>query len=129
MTFAVVVVKQKTADEMRMSDGSSGVCASDLLVIQGKTTKEIAQILDIGVKTAENHRARKIGRASSREGACQYVSFSVVAVTFKIDANKNIARSFAHTKGVNTQCPLGPQPLLALESHQAATYTQHSVQA
>lgn len=39
------------------------------LVIQGKTTKEIAQILDIGVKTAENHRARMMEKLSLRNTA------------------------------------------------------------
>src|SRR3546814_8237705 len=75
--------KQKTAYEMRISDWSSDVCSSDLpyesltarereafhLVIQGKTTKEIAQILDIGVKTAENHRARMMEKLALRNTA------------------------------------------------------------
>lgn len=39
------------------------------LVIQGKTTKEIAQILDIGVKTAENHRARMMEKLGLRNTA------------------------------------------------------------
>lgn len=39
------------------------------LVIQGKTTKEIAQILDIGVKTAENHRARMMEKLALRNTA------------------------------------------------------------
>src|SRR3546814_15631915 len=36
------------------------------LVIQGKTTKEIAQILDIGVKPAENHRDRLMEKLALR---------------------------------------------------------------
>lgn len=39
------------------------------LVIEGKTTKEIAQILDIGVKTAENHRARMMEKLGLRNTA------------------------------------------------------------
>ncbi len=38
-------------------------------MIQGKTTKEIAQILDIGVKTAENHRARMMEKLGLRNTA------------------------------------------------------------
>ncbi len=39
------------------------------LVIQGKTTKEIAQLLNIGVKTAENHRARMMEKLALRNTA------------------------------------------------------------
>ncbi len=39
------------------------------LVVEGKTTKEIAQILDIGVKTAENHRARMMEKLGVRNTA------------------------------------------------------------
>lgn len=39
------------------------------LVVQAKTTKEIAQILDIGVKTAENHRTRMMEKLSLRNTA------------------------------------------------------------
>jgi len=39
------------------------------LVVEGKTTKEIAQILDIGVKTAENHRARMMEKLGLRNTA------------------------------------------------------------
>lgn len=39
------------------------------LVIEGKTTKEVAQILDIGVKTAENHRARMMEKLALRNTA------------------------------------------------------------
>lgn len=39
------------------------------LVIDGKTTREIAEILDIGVKTAENHRARMMEKLAMRNTA------------------------------------------------------------
>lgn len=39
------------------------------LVVEGKTTKEVAQILDIGVKTAENHRARMMEKLGLRNTA------------------------------------------------------------
>ncbi|HEX4873038.1 MAG TPA: response regulator transcription factor [Nevskiaceae bacterium] len=39
------------------------------LVVEGKTTKEIANILDIGVKTAENHRARMMEKLGVRNTA------------------------------------------------------------
>jgi two-component system response regulator NreC len=39
------------------------------LVVEGKTTKEIAQILEIGVKTAENHRARMMEKLALRNTA------------------------------------------------------------
>lgn len=39
------------------------------LVVQAKTTKEIAQILDIGVKTAENHRTRMMEKLGLRNTA------------------------------------------------------------
>ncbi|HVT35373.1 MAG TPA: response regulator transcription factor [Nevskiaceae bacterium] len=39
------------------------------LVVEGKTTKEIAQILSIGVKTAENHRARMMEKLALRNTA------------------------------------------------------------
>lgn len=39
------------------------------LVVEGKTTKEIALILDIGVKTAENHRARMMEKLGVRNTA------------------------------------------------------------
>lgn len=40
------------------------------LVVNGKTTKEVARLLDISVKTAENHRGKvldKLGAANSAE--------------------------------------------------------------
>jgi two-component system response regulator NreC len=48
------------------------------LVTQGKTTKEIAQILDIGVKTAENHRARMMEKLGLRNTA-EVVRFAALA--------------------------------------------------
>src|SRR3546814_9048911 len=82
--------KQKTAYEMRISDWSSDVCSSDLLVVV------LAVVLgSVGGGEAEMHRATvfeleaviaevlaalgvvlilvEIGRASCRERVCQYV--------------------------------------------------------
>jgi DNA-binding NarL/FixJ family response regulator len=39
------------------------------LVVEGKTTREIAGILGIGVKTAENHRARMMEKLGVRNSA------------------------------------------------------------
>lgn len=39
------------------------------LVIEGKTTREIAQLLGIGVKTAENHRGRMMEKLGLRNTA------------------------------------------------------------
>src|SRR3546814_10224907 len=82
--------KQKTAYEMRISDWSSDVCSSDLLLqrlrqgmsllgIEGEPQE--AQIKTIGStlsdaflsKTEAIPPAKKIGRASCRERVCQYV--------------------------------------------------------
>src|SRR3546814_3210438 len=89
-----VVFKQKTADEMRISDWSSDVCSSDLacrpsvLVLVGEH-RQYAQ----ACRSEQPQRRRllrpcllqrrwslrrmsgggKIGRASCRESVCQYV--------------------------------------------------------
>lgn len=39
------------------------------LVVEGKTTREIAAVLGIGVKTAENHRARMMEKLGVRNSA------------------------------------------------------------
>src|SRR3546814_3332468 len=94
----VVVVKQKTAYEMRISDWSSDVCSSDLAGLRdGDDAADAEQrpldlaallvvpacpllILDRVVETqppmqrhAEGHPVVEIGRASCRESVCQYV--------------------------------------------------------
>src|SRR3546814_14556752 len=103
--------KQKTAYEMRISDWSSDVCSSDLtrsimsrrLSQQPDRRKErggerpelLAQLLPdtaggkySGVADEEVALDEKqIGRASCRERVCQYVSFSVVAVSLKKKIN------------------------------------------
>src|SRR3546814_7155326 len=80
--------KQKTAYEMRISDWSSDVCSSDLLVIQVKNRRGGGQFqlfhqLQVGVQFCLDGRryvfegferaALEIGRASCRERVCQYV--------------------------------------------------------
>src|SRR3546814_7589316 len=86
----VVFYKKKTAYEMRISDWSSDVCASDLI-----DRERISAALGIGAgdfadqpakrNDAARHRSghpaggflalcrAKIGRASCRESVCQYV--------------------------------------------------------
>jgi len=39
------------------------------LVAEGKTTKEIARLLGVGVKTAENHRTRILAKLDIHETA------------------------------------------------------------
>src|SRR3546814_7887403 len=104
--------KQKTAYEMRISDWSSDVCSSDLrptpIMSNSRTREEgrhivsnlspgdeFAQIMiqriiasgDCESTPCRPYRmlakGRKIGRASGRERVCQYVSISVVDVSFK----------------------------------------------
>src|SRR3546814_10382732 len=93
--------KQKTAYEMRISDWSSDVCSSDLVVLfKPLTRKEIRKIVDIQLRHVQkmltqkeitldvddeakdwlaklgydvSYGARKLGRASCRERVCQYV--------------------------------------------------------
>src|SRR3546814_3334655 len=93
--------KQKTAYEMRISDWSSDVCSSDLILLgdiisvyahlekrgrtsmgirieviatrdRGETEVTVTQGLFTFVALDENHRPQ-IGRASCRERVCQYV--------------------------------------------------------
>src|SRR3546814_2181291 len=86
--------KQKTAYEMRISDWSSDVCSSDLLIreqserlagnrllywyqktLEDETENVLAWILEPEERTAGAalEGARQIGRASCRERVCQYV--------------------------------------------------------
>src|SRR3546814_9807491 len=83
--------KQKTAYEMRISDWSSDVCSSDLVVavsvpcICGSDTFAMVTVIAYSVVTsvsvvriiarvnAEGPGTAKIGRASCRERVCQYV--------------------------------------------------------
>src|SRR3546814_1888664 len=81
--------KQKTAYEMRISDWSSDVCSSDLILIplvKAHATDIGCEVASLGVQVhggmgfieetgaAQHYRdAHKIGRASCRERVCQYV--------------------------------------------------------
>src|SRR3546814_10755436 len=74
----VFFFKQKTAYEMRISDWSSDVCSSDLLLDQARGYFGHDSVLSfIFVGPARQAAARtapgKIGRASCRERVCQYV--------------------------------------------------------
>src|SRR3546814_16260206 len=102
----VFLVKKKTANELRSSDGRSDVCSSDLDVVVAGAFEGAAQDL-FGVErvTAEPflvgaHHARgrvgqafarwmvagpadQIGKASCRARVCQAVSISAAAVALK----------------------------------------------
>src|SRR3546814_10611341 len=84
--------KQKTAYEMRISDWSSDVCSSDLLVCPAGNLPALQAAVDAGAdavyagfRDETNARAfpglnfdhatlrEEIGRASCRERVCQYV--------------------------------------------------------
>src|SRR3546814_5321309 len=96
--FDVFFFKQKTAYEMRISDWSSDVCSSDLLLFSGdgkhawltmEMTAQVAvfdyqdgrltqrQLVDLATGKPQPGRAaaalHEIGRASCRERVCQYV--------------------------------------------------------
>src|SRR3546814_5989907 len=75
--------KQKTAYEMRISDWSSDVCSSDLLVARLRVAADPLSLL-AHLEAAEGRqlhhlaadkciRHLEIGRASCRERVCQYV--------------------------------------------------------
>src|SRR3546814_1665259 len=70
--------KQKTADELRISDWSSDVCSSDLrgspvvLEAAGDPRRRGEQVQNVVAEVAQQHRG-EIGRASCRERVCQYV--------------------------------------------------------
>src|SRR3546814_6126856 len=87
--MVVFLFKQKTADEMRISDWSSDVCSSDLY--KQRTCRTVTAIyplhpssmsLEDGKWNFDNGSLRmndidpldlEIGRASCRERVCQYV--------------------------------------------------------
>src|SRR3546814_6366586 len=90
--FFFFFFKQKTAYEMRISDWSSDVCSSDLVMGQvdngrlserdqkiwdgyvgGKTILVLAQEFDVSNQRISQILREKIGRASCRERVCQYV--------------------------------------------------------
>src|SRR3546814_10648590 len=84
--------KQKTAYDMRISDWSSDVCSSDLVLCHelqvlnasvtppfqldddnlSETTRLTHRVLDLRRPQMQNN-LRQIGRASCRERVCQYV--------------------------------------------------------
>src|SRR3546814_4346291 len=74
----VFFFKQKTAYEMRISDGSSDVCSSDLLlqgnqkVVFGVVARHFFLQDSEPLRMVVVGRA-EIGRASCRERVCQYV--------------------------------------------------------
>src|SRR3546814_5523005 len=75
--------KQKTAYEMRISDWSSDVCSSDLVVQRDAVhlgEERPLELLGGDLQRAGHHGAHdlrhapyEIGRASCRERVCQYV--------------------------------------------------------
>src|SRR3546814_4491186 len=84
--------KQKTAYEMRISDWSSDVCSSDLLVLRVRAVdvavRDAGAVPPLAQPRADPFRevdrpvlaagtaesdGEKIGRASCRERVCQYV--------------------------------------------------------
>src|SRR3546814_10098519 len=87
--FTFFFFKQKTAYEMRISDWSSDVCSSDLLLLRIVVRKSIGlfdlrrkvvlalHAGEIGVAELRpllaHFGCQKIGRASCRERVCQYV--------------------------------------------------------
>src|SRR3546814_2377592 len=84
---AILLFKQKTAYEMRISDWSSDVCSSDLaLDAYGRNLGIAFQLIDDAIDYASDGATMgkdagddfrdgkvKIGRASCRERVCQYV--------------------------------------------------------
>src|SRR3546814_6288897 len=75
--------KQKTAYEMRISDWSSDVCSSDLIITSHGafgyfgSAYGISFLAPLGISTDADpsaaHVGQQIGRASCRERVCQYV--------------------------------------------------------
>src|SRR3546814_15852160 len=112
--------KQKTAYEMRISDWSSDVCASDLfgdgahrlhvlveLQVQHRTHVQRADrgmgipgavgavpVEDLG--EAAGILGEEIGSASCRERVCPYVSISVVAVYLKKQQSRDTTINTIH---------------------------------
>src|SRR3546814_17020344 len=116
--------KQKTAYEVRISDWSSDVCSSDLgrspypcWSSSGRSSpspsatttasspgcsRKSAGGFVIDRPSRVTASSVEIGRASCRERVCQYVSISVVAVSFKkkkttAQMNKQTAKRNANT--------------------------------
>src|SRR3546814_16318543 len=96
----VCVLKQKTPYEMRISDWSSDVCSSDLRGRRAAFRPRRASFVRFrSFSSSEQLPPRpvehdflaapaarvdaEIGRASCRDRVCQYVSISVVAVSYK----------------------------------------------
>src|SRR3546814_17250895 len=126
-SLAFCCCKQKTAYEMRISDWSSDVCASDLghvaLGVGGAGEHDAFGVRDprvvarrapahsstrlargallraLGFPLLLDHRlqTREIGRASWRERVSQYVWISVVAVTLKKKNPSNKKRPHSQT--------------------------------
>src|SRR3546814_6265766 len=72
--------KQKTAYEMRISDWSSDVCSSDLLVqtqlqyyLELRLNKARQMLMQTSKSIIQIGLSCEIGRASCRERGCQYV--------------------------------------------------------
>src|SRR3546814_11701898 len=71
----VFFFKQKSAYEMRISDWSSDVCSSDLLL--GRRTAALIAVSESeadlvrGLRLVDPRRLHEIGRASCRERVCQ----------------------------------------------------------
>src|SRR3546814_8992253 len=76
ISFYFFFFKQKTAYEMRISDWSSDVCSSDLIVKgarRGGGAIDLARAqYALGIEPVAMVRGQ-IGRASCRERVCQYV--------------------------------------------------------
>src|SRR3546814_10155074 len=56
MLFLILLFKQKTAYEMRISDWSSDVCSSDLVVLDQKLVEKHAKKMGIGDVKVTMHR-------------------------------------------------------------------------
>src|SRR3546814_5986431 len=71
----VFFFKQKTAYEMRISDWSSDVCSSDLVlaIIGWVTCLLLCPVAWVMAASYEGKCREQIGRASCRERVCQYV--------------------------------------------------------
>lgn len=70
---AAVLAQQVQQPRAKLDDPYGTLTARERevfhLIIEGLTTKEIARRLEIGVKTAENHRTRVLGKLEARNTA------------------------------------------------------------